>query len=116
MRSVEVECEQVLAGVEDRLDPLPDRGEVWPALGLVASRRPEHGRAELGDCGCELATGVAFVADDRLAAVERPREQLERCFTLGAVGADQGCGSGGAVGGAGEVEPHSQNQREWLRE
>ena len=51
--------------------PLPDRGEMWPGLWLVAAGRPKDERAEIGDGICELAAGVAFVADDRLAARER---------------------------------------------
>lgn len=35
--SVALESKNVLAGPEDRLDPLADRREVWPATGL---RRP----------------------------------------------------------------------------
>jgi hypothetical protein len=55
----------------------------------AASWRPKHGGAELGDCGRELVAGVAFVADDRLAATQRLRQQLKRCFSLGTIGADQ---------------------------
>src|SRR5215218_10900607 len=102
--AVPFEGEQVFAGPEDGFDSLPDRREVRPALRLAASRRADDRRAKAGDGVGEVAAGVAFVADDRFAAAERLRQQLERDLTLGPVSGDQGCGAWRAVAGAGEVQ------------
>src|SRR5438046_1161388 len=59
-RPVALEGEQVLAGLEDRLDPLSDRGEVGAAAGLVAA--PKQRSADPGDLGLEVVAGVALVA------------------------------------------------------
>src|ERR687885_2695123 len=45
-RRVALEREDVLAGLEDRLDALADRGQVQPIVGLVPARRAEHERPE----------------------------------------------------------------------
>ena len=67
--AVALEREQVFASPEDRLDPLADRRQVRPSAGLVLAARAHDGRLQLGDgCG-ELASGIALVADERLAAV-----------------------------------------------
>src|SRR5215207_9815048 len=73
--AVAFEAEQVLAGAEDGFDALPDGREVRAARGFVAAGGPQDGAAEGGDGGGELAAGVALVADDRLAAAQRAREQ-----------------------------------------
>src|SRR3954447_25637250 len=57
--AVPFEGEQVFAGPEDGLDPLPDRCQVGPAVSFVASWRPDDGGAEAGDGVGELAAGVA---------------------------------------------------------
>src|SRR5829696_3576376 len=98
------EREQVFAGPEDGLDPLPDRRQVRPALRFAPSRRADDRRAKAGDGVGEVAAGVAFVADDRFAAAECLRQQLERDLTLRPVSGDQGCGAWRAVAGAGEVQ------------
>ncbi len=110
------ECEQVFAGREDGLDPLPDRGEVRASLRFVAACGAVYARAEQADLVGEGAAGVAFVADDRLAASQRAWQQRQRDLALGAVGGDDGRRAWGAVGGAGQVQAHARNQREWLRE
>src|SRR5215211_3111955 len=102
--AVPFEGEQVFAGPEDGLDPLPDRRQVRPALRFAASRRADDRRAKAGDGVGEVAAGVAFVADDRFAAAECLRQQLERDVTLRPVSGDQGCGAWRAVAGAGEVQ------------
>jgi hypothetical protein len=63
--AVALECEEVFAGVEDRVDSLPDWRDVWPMVGLVAADGSSDGGAEGGQGGGEFAAGVALVADDR---------------------------------------------------
>src|SRR6516165_10477325 len=58
--AVAFEGEQVFAGVEDRFDSLPDRGEVEPLTRLVLSARPDDRCVELGGGVFELASGVAL--------------------------------------------------------
>src|SRR5213596_934745 len=67
-RPVRFEREQVLAGVEDRLDALTDGCEVDAVIGLAATRWTDDARSQSGECRCELVAGIAFVADDRLSA------------------------------------------------
>src|SRR5579862_934438 len=55
--------EDVFAGLEDRFDALPDRGEVWAAGGFVFAAGPHDCGVEFGGVLFELAAGVAFVAD-----------------------------------------------------
>src|ERR1700724_2715051 len=64
--AVALEGEDVLAGPEDRLDPLADRSEMQGAVGLVFSSRPEDRGVEVSDRLGEVAARVALVADDDL--------------------------------------------------
>jgi len=66
--AVAFEGEEVFAGPEDRLDPLADRREVGPVAGLVFAAGAHDRRVALADRLFELAAGVAFVAEQRLAA------------------------------------------------
>src|ERR1700679_75529 len=61
--SVALEREDVLAGPEDRLDPLADRGEVWSSAGLVFAARTDDRGVEFAGLGGELFAGVALVGD-----------------------------------------------------
>src|SRR5436190_3108103 len=61
--AVAFEGEEVFAGLEDRLDPLADRCQVWSAGGLVFAPRSDDGGVEPAGRGFELLAGVAFVAD-----------------------------------------------------
>ena len=61
--AVAFEGEEVFAGLEDRFDPLPDRGEVGPAGGFVFAAGPDDRGVEFGGGVFELAAGVALVAD-----------------------------------------------------
>ena len=90
--------EQVFAGEEDRLDPLADRCQPRPALGLVAAGWTDDPSAQAGDCFGELAAGVALVADDRLAATQCVPEQRQRNLALRPVGTDKRCRTRGAIG------------------
>src|SRR5215471_6615478 len=61
--AVAFEGEQVFAGLEDRLDPLSDRCEVEALAWLVLAPGADNRRVEVGGCGFEVASGVAFVAE-----------------------------------------------------
>lgn len=104
--AVALEAEEVLAGEEDRLDPLPDGRQVWPPLGLEAPGRAQDSRAGRGNRLGELTPGRAPVADDRLPASQRAREQAERDLALGPIGAGERDRPRRPVGGAGEVQAH----------
>ena len=67
--AVAFEGEQVFAGLEDRLDPLPDRREVGPAAAFVFAVWADDRRVEVGRGALELAAGVALVADHEEVAV-----------------------------------------------
>src|SRR5579859_4276525 len=62
--AVAFEGEDVLAGLEDGFDSLPDGREVGPAGGFVFTAWPDDGGVEAGGGGFEVAAGVALVADD----------------------------------------------------
>src|SRR5271157_3075919 len=55
--AVAFEGEQVFAGPEDRLDPLPDRCEVRPLPGLVFASGTDEGGVEFADSLGERAAG-----------------------------------------------------------
>src|SRR5271165_1308997 len=61
--AVAFEGEQVFAGPEDRLDPLPDRCEMGSLPGLVFAAGPHDRRVKVADSLCERAAGVALVAE-----------------------------------------------------
>jgi hypothetical protein len=73
-------------------------------VGLVTACGAGDAAAKRGDVFFELSTGVAFVADDRFAAVERSREQGKRDFPLGSVGGDECCRPWCPVRSAGEMQ------------
>src|SRR5947208_15089233 len=56
--SVAFEGEQVFAGLEDRLDSLPDRRQVRPGSGFVFAAWPDDRRGQLGALALEFAAGV----------------------------------------------------------
>src|SRR5487761_1907592 len=61
--AVAFEGEQAFAGLEDRLDPLADRGEMRPTRGFVFAAGPNDRGVKAGGGVLEVAAGVAFVAD-----------------------------------------------------
>src|SRR5574338_453688 len=61
--AVAFEGEQVFAGLEDRLDSLPDWGEVGAAAGFVLAARAHNRCVEFRRELLELAAGVALVAE-----------------------------------------------------
>ena len=63
---------------------------------------------------CELAAGVALVADDRLAAVEGAGQQWQRHLAFGSVGGDERGARGVPSGAQSRCSLMPQNQREWL--
>ena len=87
--AVAFEGEQVFAGLEDRLDPLPDRGEVRAVSGFVFAAGTDDRGVEVGGELFELAAGVAFVADHDQVAGRWQRSsrarQTSRSEVLGEV-------------------------------
>ena len=61
--AVAFEGEQVFACPEDRLDPLPDRGEVRALPALVFAAGTDDRGVEVPDRLGEVAAGVAFVCE-----------------------------------------------------
>src|SRR5436305_10909285 len=61
--AVAFQGEQAFAGLEDRFDSLPDRGEVRPVAGFVSAAGADDRGVEVGGELLELAAGVAFVAE-----------------------------------------------------
>ena len=62
-RAVALEGEDVLAGLEDRFDPLADRREVWDASSLVFAAWSHDRRFQRGQFGLEVLAAEVLVAD-----------------------------------------------------
>src|ERR1700679_2245828 len=106
--SVALEREDVLAGPEDRLDPLADRGEVWSSPGLVFAARPDDRGVEFAGLGGELFAGVALIADHgHCPSSLCSGEQFQRDFALVELGAGQSDRPWCAVWGAQGVQPET---------
>jgi len=112
--AVTFDAEQVLAGPDDGLDALADRGQVRPCVGLIGVRRAHKSGAQLRHRGGEGAVGVALVGDHRLTASERPRQEGERHLAFGAV--TRATARGVPSGAQARCRRHPQNQCAWLRE
>lgn len=85
--AVALQGEDVLAGPKDRLDALSYRGEMKAAVGLVLSRRSDDRGVESVDRCCEVAPGIALVADEDLPTASAcPFEQLDPDLALVALG------------------------------
>src|SRR5579862_2611154 len=85
--AVAFEGEQVFAGPEDAFDALADRGEVRAVAGFVFASWADDRGVQLADLEREFAAGVAFVAEQRLAAVASgASEQFETDIALVAFG------------------------------
>src|SRR5664279_3790041 len=61
--AVSFEGEDVLAGPEDRLDPLSDRREMRAVAFLVFAAGAQDRRVELGELGLEVLAAEVLVAD-----------------------------------------------------
>jgi len=105
--AMSLQRKQVLAGPEDRLDPLPDRSEMRAFLLFVGSGRADDGSPQLRDLPGEVPAGVPFVADDGLSAPKRPGKKHERHLPFRPVGRSQLDAPGGAVRSASEMQPAS---------
>jgi hypothetical protein len=79
-----LERELVLAGVDDRLDPLPHAGERAEARLLVAAVGTDEGRPVVADDLLELLAREALVADDHLPWLERPLDSSAATSRSGA--------------------------------
>src|SRR3984893_8527572 len=106
--AVAFEGEYVFAGPEDLLDPLADRGEVWPLARLVFAPGTDDRGVESGDFLGEVAAGVAFVAEDRLAAAALAEfEQFEADLAFVAFGRGELERTRGAVARKEGVQPEA---------
>src|SRR5438128_10972468 len=65
------ERELALKGIDDALDPLPDRSERAVAVLLTLAVWAEQPGAQLSHTGLQKAVGEAFVADDDLPFLDR---------------------------------------------
>src|SRR5919109_5318748 len=61
--AVALEGEDVLAGLEDRFNPLADRGQVRSAALLVLAAGAHDPRLQLGEFGLEVLAAEVLVAD-----------------------------------------------------
>src|SRR5256886_566585 len=106
--AVAFEGEQVFAGVEDRFDPLSDRCQAQPGLGFVFAGGSGDERVELAGVVCELAAGVAFVADqgERAGSLDA-LQQGEASLAFGGFGGCQRERAWGAVEGEQAVQPEA---------
>src|SRR5207302_7366759 len=100
--AVALEREQVLAGLEDRLDPLADRREVRAAPALVFAPRAHDLSVEAGELCLEVFAAEVLIADQdqhlsglALAA----RDQLQAHELLVDLRGGQRQAPGGAVQG-----------------
>src|SRR5436190_24382639 len=76
--TVALQAEQVLEGLEDRLDALADAPQVGTrARRLIPPGRADHVAAELGHGALEAAPDIALVADHELAAAQAARQEIE---------------------------------------
>src|SRR5215212_1458019 len=114
--AVPLEGEQVFAGPEDGLDPLPDRRQVRPALRFAASRWADDRRAKAGDGVGEVAAGVAFVADDRSPPRSACGSSLSATSRSGRSAATRAAARGVPSLAQARCRRLPQNQREWLFE
>src|SRR4029077_11771707 len=102
------EGEQVFAGLEDRLDPLPDRREVGAACGLVFAAWADDRGVEFRGELFELAPGVAFVADhEQVPVAVAALQQREADIAFGRLGRGQKERARGAVEGEQAVQPEA---------
>lgn len=86
-RPVALEREQVFAGLKDRLDALADRGQMRSPAGLVAAAWAHDGGVQFADPVSEVTSGIALVAEQRLAATAlAAREQPKADLALVALG------------------------------
>src|ERR1700682_3327710 len=109
--AVAFEGEDVLAGPEDRLDPLADRREVWTAPGLVlAAGADGRGGPVAGPPG-ELAARLPLVAEQGLpASAAGAGEQLQGNLALVAFGRGDCERPGRPVGREDRVHPETPEE------
>jgi hypothetical protein len=111
-RAVAFAGEDVLTGPKDRLDPLPDRGQVHMVSGLPDASGTHDRGIQLTDGVGDGAAGIALVAQEGLASGSPAApKQLQAHLALVAVGRGQAQGPGGAVGGEDCVQPKAPKKR-----
>src|SRR5574340_1112164 len=109
--AVALECQQVLAGPEDRLDALADGSEVRRGSRFVSAPGPDDRGIEAGDSAGELAAGVALVGEDRLTASPSAElDQLQADLTLVTLGGGELEGAGSAVRREQRMQPEAPEE------
>src|SRR5680860_59075 len=109
--AVALEGEQVLAGEEDRLDPLADRGQVRPMARLVTAAWAHDRGAQGIDALGEGAPGIALVAhDDPPRARLQAPDELKPDLALVTLGRGQAERPRGAIGREQAVQPESPEE------
>jgi hypothetical protein len=103
--SMTLEVEQILAGPEDRLDPLTDGGEMRAFLFFVGPSRPSDGPTELLDFAGEVLAGIPLVTDDGFSAPKRSGQDAKSHLSFRPVGRGEFGSSRRAVRGTNQVEP-----------
>src|SRR5262245_54460851 len=110
--AVAFQGQQVFAGLEDRLDSLPDRSEVRSAAGLVSAAGPQDGCVEVGGELFELAAGIALVAEhEQVAGALAALEQGEADVAFGRLGGGEHQGGGRGVRVEAGVEADAHRMR-----
>ena len=96
---------------KDRLDPLPDRGQVRPGVGLASTGRTHDGCPKAVHFGGELATGIGLVADEGQAcgSLKAP-DHLQRHLAIVAIGRGEPKRTRRAVGREDRVQAESPKE------
>src|SRR6266540_204440 len=105
--AVTLQGEQILEGLEDRLDALADEAEEGAAARLVLASRANHAAPERGHGALEVSSGIALVADHGLSALKAARQELQGHPALRALGRTQDGRARGAIEGARQVQAHA---------
>ena len=114
--AVAFEGEQVFAGLEDRLDPLPDRGDGWPLAGFGLAPRPDDRGVELAGPMFEVAAGVAEIADhEQVALALAALTQRQADVAFGCLGRAEQQRARGVLSSANQpCNRKPQKERLWL--
>ena len=112
--AVALQCQQVLAGPEDRLDALADRCEVGTRAGLVFAGGSEDRGVEFCHTSRERSSGVALVADHGLSTdAWGASEQFQCDLALILLGEVSASALGVPSGAKTACRRKPQKKREW---
>jgi hypothetical protein len=103
-RPVTLQVEEILARPEDRLDALPDGGEMRTSGLFICPSWPGDSTAQLFDLASEVPARIALVADDGLPTMKGSGQHMQGDFPFRPVGRGQLDRPRGAVRGTGQVQ------------